>query len=227
MITGIVPARVAAVERFVDEPDVPLFAAEEGALVGTPLARRNEYATVRHCARLALATLAVDAVAIVAGDRGSPVWPLGVVGSMTHCSGYRAAAVARDAEVRTIGIDAEPHAPLSRGVLHHVSSADERSRLEGLIAAAPGIAWDRLLFSAKESVYKAWFPLVRQPLGFKEADVAFCSDDGTFVATIHRRPTGCSELGRVYGSWAVSESLVATAVVVAERRSAARPIPPP
>jgi 4'-phosphopantetheinyl transferase EntD len=34
----------------------------------------------------------------------------------------------------------------------------ERAMLRDLAATAPGPCWDRLLFSAKESVYKAWFP---------------------------------------------------------------------
>jgi 4'-phosphopantetheinyl transferase EntD len=45
------------------------------------------------------------------------------------------------------------------GVLGIVAVAGEQERLRRLKAAAPGTCWDRLLFSAKESVYKAWFPL--------------------------------------------------------------------
>ncbi|HEY3692789.1 MAG TPA: hypothetical protein VGL46_21300 [Pseudonocardiaceae bacterium] len=49
---------------------------------------------------------------MVPGERRKPVWPPGVVGSLTHCTGYRAAAVAHRRGVLTVGIDAEPHEPL-------------------------------------------------------------------------------------------------------------------
>jgi len=214
VLSAIVPACVATVERFADEPDVRLFAAEEAAIIRAVPKRRNEFATVRHCARLALASLGVDPVALVPSERGAPSWPPGVVGSMTHCDGYRAAAVARETDLRTIGIDAEPHGPLPDNVLHLVSRAAERRHLDELFAAAPTIAWDRALFSAKESVYKAWFPVTREWLDFSDAHVTFDPYDGTFDVAILRTPAGGADLGRVRGRWTVVGNIIATAVVV-------------
>ena len=77
-----------------------------------------------------------------------------------------------------------PHGPLPDGVLNQVSLPAERARLGELAAAAPGVCWDRVLFSAKESVYKAWFPLARRWLGFDEADVTIDPADGTFRARL-------------------------------------------
>jgi enterobactin synthetase component D / holo-[acyl-carrier protein] synthase len=215
VLAGIVPASVAAVERFADEPGVPLFTAEEAAVSRAVLKRRNEFATTRHCARLALATLGIDAVALVPGQRGAPVWPPGVVGSMTHCDGYRAAVVARDTDVRTLGIDAEPHEPLPKGVLSLVSSPAERRHLDELSATVPTIAWDRILFSAKESIYKAWFPVAREWLGFDEAEVTLDPDHGTFDGMIRRSAANGADLGRIRGRWTVARQLLATAIVIA------------
>ena len=88
------------------------------------------------------------------------MWPAGIRGSMTHCAGYAAAAVGPISRISAIGIDAEPDAPLPDGVLDLVATAAERDRL-AVTPRKPDIPhWDRLLFSAKEAVYKAWFPLV-------------------------------------------------------------------
>jgi 4'-phosphopantetheinyl transferase EntD len=67
---------------------------------------------VRTCARQAMAALGIAPAPIVPGDRGSPRWPAGVLGSMTHCAGYRACAVAYAADVLAIGIDTKPARPL-------------------------------------------------------------------------------------------------------------------
>jgi 4'-phosphopantetheinyl transferase EntD len=148
VIEQILPAAVTAVEAFTDPPDVLLFPEEEALVAQAVDKRRREFATARGCARSALATLGFAAAPILTGDKGAPQWPAGVVGSITHCAGYRAAAVARSDQVRSLGVDAEPDDVLPHGVLDVVSLPAERDRLWQLTAAAPGTCWDRLLFSA-------------------------------------------------------------------------------
>src|SRR5262249_58497649 len=94
---------------------------------------------------------------VLPGRAGEPRWPDGVVGSITHCAGYRACAVAPARGMAAIGIDAEPCLTLADGLLAAVAGAAERAWLAELGAASPGMPWDRLLFSAKESGYKAWY----------------------------------------------------------------------
>src|SRR5690349_19867240 len=110
------PAGVACRDTTEDVAESTLFAEEAERVAKAVTKRRREFATVRHCARQALAELGIQPVALLNGERGAPKWPAGVVGSMTHCAGYRAAAVALDTVIHTIGIDAEPHGPLPEGV---------------------------------------------------------------------------------------------------------------
>src|SRR5262245_28830029 len=99
MIDELVPGAVTAVEAFVDPPDATLFPEEEAVVRAAVDKRRREFTTARVCARAALAKLGYPPIPILPGKRGAPTWPDGVVGSMTHCAGYRAAAVARATEV--------------------------------------------------------------------------------------------------------------------------------
>jgi 4'-phosphopantetheinyl transferase EntD len=215
VIEKLLPAGVAAVEAFDDSLDGPLFPEEEALIARAVDKRRREFTTARVCARQALAELGLPPVPILPGDRGAPRWPYGVVGSVTHCDGYRAAAVARETEVVTIGIDAEPHLPLPEGVMEAVSVAAERRRDEMLRRISPRVHWDRLLFSAKESVYKAWFPLMRCWLGFEDADITL-GLDGTFAARLLGRPA--SSAGRPLtgfaGRWQVADGFMVTAITV-------------
>jgi hypothetical protein len=119
----------------------------------------REFTTARACARHALAQLGLPASPITNGPNGELRWPAGVVGSITHCEGYRAVAHARAGQITTIGIDAEPHQALPPGVLDSISDQQERHAVGELNRSVEGVHWDRLLFSAKESIYKAWFPL--------------------------------------------------------------------
>jgi 4'-phosphopantetheinyl transferase EntD len=184
VIEDILPPVVAAVELRHDPPGVLLYPEEEAAVARAVEKRRREFATVRHCAREALARLGLPPAPIVPGPRGAPRWPDGVVGSMTHCAGYRAAAVGLARDVATIGIDAEPHEPLPEGVIDLVASPAERRRLTRLAAAAPDRHWDRVLFCAKEAVYKAWSPLTGRWLDFGEVDLILDPDASTFTARL-------------------------------------------
>jgi 4'-phosphopantetheinyl transferase EntD len=218
VIEEILPPAVRSAESFGDPASLPLVDAEEALIANAVDKRRREFRTTRACARRALAALGVPPVAILRGERGEPRWPVGVVGSMTHCAGYRAGAVAWAENVVTIGMDAEPAAPLPVGVLAEVTAPAEREHLSRLAAAVPAVAWDRLLFCAKEAVYKAWFPLARRWLGFEDAVVEL-GRDGTLAARL--LVAGPRVDGRVLtgfaGRWLARDGLLAATVVI-ERR---------
>jgi len=205
-------AAVASAEEFGDPEGAWLFPEEAAVVAKAVDKRRREFTTARHCARAALRQLDVASAPILPGERGAPRWPDGVVGSMTHCAGYRAAAVARAADILTIGIDAEPDEAIPDGVLDHVSLPDERTRLRDLAARAPGTSWDRLLFSAKESVYKAWFPLARRWLGFEDAEVTIDAAGGTFTARLLVSAPGVPP--GFAGRWIASGGLLVTSITV-------------
>ncbi|RVX38770.1 4'-phosphopantetheinyl transferase EntD [Nonomuraea polychroma] len=221
MIEEILPREVVSVESFGDL-DEELFPEEEAAIARAVDKRRREFATVRACARHALARLGRPPVPLLPGERGAPRWPHGVVGSMTHCEGYRGAAVAMDDDMLTVGLDAEPHAPLPDGVLGAVSLDSERRMLAELAAAAGDVCWDRLLFSAKESVYKAWYPLVGKMLDFDEAELDF-DPSGAFRARllVPGPLVNGAQLTGFHGRWLVRDGLVMTAIAVAAQASPA------
>ena len=114
-----------------DPPELAPLPEEEPLIAKSVAKRRNEFITVRYCARQALGELGVPPVPILKGDKGEPCWPDGVVGSLTHCTGFRGAAVGRHGAVRSVGIDAEPHDVLPNGVLDAISLPDGTCRIAG------------------------------------------------------------------------------------------------
>ncbi|MFC9063033.1 4'-phosphopantetheinyl transferase, partial [Streptomyces sp. NPDC057074] len=178
MIEELLPGTVVVVEaRGLDDTGhLPLHPEEEPRIARAVAKRRREYTVVRSCARRAMEKLGVPPQPVLTGEHGAPRWPAGLTGSMTHCDGYCAAALVRLTDLASLGIDAEPDGPLPEGVLRGVALPAEVERLRLLAERRPGIHWDRLLFSAKESVYKAWFPLTGLWLDFSEADIELTVD---------------------------------------------------
>lgn len=211
-------------EAFGDPAEAALLPAEREYVVRAVEKRRREFTTARWCARRALARLGLPPVAIPRGERGAPVWPAGVVGSMTHCDGYRAAALARSGDVISIGVDAEPHAPLPDGVLETVTLPEERRLLADVTASDPTVCWDRLLFCAKEATYKTWFPLTRRWLGFDEASVSLDPVAGTFVARllVPGPVVGGEKVDSFPGRWLVDDGLIAAAIVLSRTATGRR-----
>ena len=112
-------------------------------------------------------------------------------------------------DVASIGIDAEPNEETPDGVLQVIADHAEREHLAALPPARPGVHWDRLLFSAKESVYKAWFPLTGRWLGFDDASVSIDRETETFTARL-RVPGPAingSSIDSFNGHWTVRDGV--------------------
>ncbi len=217
MIERILPAQIAAVEAFGNDPAAVLFPQERATVARASEGRRMEFATARACARAAMTRLGLPEVAVLSGPRGAPQWPEGVTGSITHCAGYRAAAVALTRDVVSLGVDAEPNEVLpDPGMLELIALGQERARLAELAAELPGICWDRLLFSAKESVYKTWFPLAGRWLGFESADIVIDPREGTFTARllVPGPQVAGTPLTTLNGRWLADHGFLVTAAVV-------------
>jgi 4'-phosphopantetheinyl transferase EntD len=208
---------VCATER---ATDAGVLHEEELALVeGASPGRLAEFATGRWCAHGALAALlgpAQAALPVLADGRGAPVWPPGVVGSITHCMGWTGAVAAQGRAGRLgrgvagVGIDAEPAGPLPEGVLEVVASEHERGGLDALRGRDPGVPWETVLHSAKESAYKAAYPLLGLVLSHDDV-VVDLSADGRFRAT--SGVLGPARVG-VRGRWTAGPAVVLTLAVV-------------
>ncbi|MBB3038563.1 4'-phosphopantetheinyl transferase family protein [Hoyosella altamirensis] len=224
MIDRIVSAPLVTAEAFADHDSAFVPSAERAAVARAVPTRQREFFTVRHLARRAMVQLGVpggDRMPILKGERGAPTWPEGVIGSMTHCTGYRSAVVGLLSDVRSVGIDAEPHSALPSGVLPSVSIAAERDWLASAAREhGPDVHFDKLLFCAKETTYKAWFPITRRWLGFEDAHITFSVDDtgrsGGFTSTILIDGTVVSgaPLTELRGQWLVDGDLVVASIVV-------------
>lgn len=202
-LAAILPKGAVAVERGAISESAAsaampaLYPVEEALIAGASERRRREFAEARACAREALAALGVAAGPIPATPDGAPVWPEGVVGSITHKGGYRAAVVAFRSQIAGIGIDAEPDQRLPDGVLETIASPAELDQVESLLERRAGLAWDRLLFCAKEASVKAAQPVGPGASGVRSAEVVLDPDARAFSAKVKQ-----TAISGAWGRWA-------------------------
>jgi 4'-phosphopantetheinyl transferase EntD len=175
--TGLLPAELAVVARAVEK-------------------RRREFAAGRRAARRAMSMLGLPVLPVgMAADR-APVWPSGVVGSIAHTGSICIAVVGRSSKLRSLGIDLEPDEPLEPGLCREICTPAEQAML-ATYSERNGGRLARLIFSVKECVYKAQYPLTRAPMNFEDLEVV--PDRGA--------PTCRAKFGRTVGIFQKDASL--------------------
>lgn len=159
------------------------FPDEEVAIARAVASRKQQYRATRALAHRAFERLGLGRRALVNHDDRSPLWPDGLVGSLTHTDAFCAVCVARSSEYRSLGIDAEGADRVTTDLFSRVLTQRERALVLSLPASEQrGLA--TLFFSAKESLYKCQFPLSRRFLGFEDVEIALDLDAGTFSSRI-------------------------------------------
>lgn len=159
--------------------DFQLFPEEEEALsLRAVEARRLDFRLGRAVARRATERLLGAQLPIPKAEDGRPLWPAGVVGAISHSAKVAVAAVAATTDCVGIGVDIEQRNRLLKtDISEHVCRANEIAWLDA--AATPTDRNERLLrlFAAKESIFKALYPVELVYLGFHDAEL--CWDDAT------------------------------------------------
>ncbi|MGW8725169.1 4'-phosphopantetheinyl transferase family protein [Streptomyces sp. NPDC055808] len=216
LLRAVLPPWAVGAARADDVPG-PLFAAERALCEGAGPRRKGEFTTGRWCAHRALARLGERPVGVGRGPRGEPLWPRGVLGSISHCAGFRAAALCRTWDAWALGIDAEVEGPLPARVRARLISEEEAGLMR------PEVAGERLLFSAKEAVYKACSALVGPGQAPPMAELRILVEPGEHgpgaSGRFRARVPAVAGLvgldpGHIEGRWHRSHGLVLTSCVV-------------
>jgi 4'-phosphopantetheinyl transferase EntD len=191
----------------------PLSAEERSYLIDATSQRYVEFATGRRCAISALKSLGIDTPSLGRRRERLPAWPKGTLGSITHCEGLCAAAVSLTKVTRFLAIDAEPNESLPSGVLERIGLPNEVEQLK-LLGTKEHLhcSLDRVLFSAKESVFKALYPEVNIYFGFEDVEIEFEAGAERFSAQLSELLQTLTGIARMQGTFVFTPAHVMTAV---------------
>jgi 4'-phosphopantetheinyl transferase EntD len=204
---------VIFLERRGDPPAAAPFPGEEGILANPTPKRLAQFRAGRDLARQALARLGYPPQPIGKGPLGEPLLPAGAVGSLTHTKGYWACAVAAKVDFRALGLDAEPNVEPPARVQGRIATPPE---LEEIGRLPPGPAYLRLLFCAKEALYKAACSLLGSappPLTLA-VTIAGGPTGGSFALRTNLHP----DLGSARCRWQLRDGVLVCAVAVGAER---------
>jgi 4'-phosphopantetheinyl transferase EntD len=160
-LSPLFPANVVIIHATEAMWATPAHREEERLIAGSVTKRRRQFRAGRNAAHAALSQLDAPYGPLLRGDSRQPIWPQGFFGSISHCDDSCVAACAKDGTIVSLGLDVEPLAPLKPGIARYIETEDERDFMQRY-----GELPRRLIFSAKESLYKCYYPLVGRFFGF-------------------------------------------------------------
>lgn len=186
--------------------DGEVSAAEITAIAGASARRKREFMVGRVLARKLLAELDIHQHNLLIGNDRAPEWPKGVLGSITHSDRICGVVVTHPSpELQGIGLDVEPAEALEQDLWDLLCTAKERKWLDELPAKERGLM-ARLLFSAKEAVYKSQYLTTRRFLEFEDVELDVDQSTGTFTARL--LAPGMKGDCRPTGGWRISEGFL-------------------
>ena len=155
-----------------------------------------------------MAALGLPNTAIPFGANREPIWPDGIVGSISHCGAIAAAAASRSSARGGIGIDIEIAEPLDDSTLDLICCPAELKWLQNRENARE---YAKLIFSAKESVYKCIWPTVQRFVDFRDIAIRIDAEAGTFTPAKWSNDLPASVVGAVTGRYAIRDRWIMTA----------------
>lgn len=171
--------------------------------------RKMDYLAGRLCGLEALKKLNIQVNNIPMQKDRSPLWPDGIVGSITHTNGIAIAAVSNS--LKGIGIDAERLMSENRykKISKMFVSENEKSLVETNLEINP-----TLIFSAKESLYKALYPQCMQYFGFLEATLISIKKN-SFEIELHSEHSSVKPLDKIYsGKYSLFNDLLVSWITI-------------
>lgn len=156
--------------RAIEDCQEPRYQSDLDAVINAVASRQREYIAGRVLARELLGRLGVDTQTIASGPKREPLWPSGIIGSISHNELSCAVVVAQDSVITSVGIDIETTGRIERQLWGHLFTEEET---EHLLQLGP-VAQSRqasIFFSIKEAFYKYQFPITQAWVGFREVSV--------------------------------------------------------
>lgn len=183
--------------------------------------RKAEFIAGRYCARQALENLHADPTTVDIGENRSPVWPPGFVGSITHTHGYASAIVANHVNIRSVGLDSEQwilEKTAGNVAKQILTDAEIFTDYQDLFESQRHFL--TMVFSAKESIFKCLYPMVKQFFGFHAAVITplpFDSEQNTGRFEFELLQDLNAEFAQGYrgcGQYSMADDLVHTSILL-------------
>jgi enterobactin synthetase component D / holo-[acyl-carrier protein] synthase len=214
IVRPLLPDHIRVVEGPIIDVQHLLWPEEAACVARAVPRRRAEFSCGRVFARSAMKSFGAGDDALLVGKDRVPIWPPGLVGSISHTDRYCAVAVARKAQISVIGIDLEEMQRFPSDLARYVLSPREIEANLHQLRDQQRLERMAIIFSAKESFYKCLFPLVCAPLAFHNVEIIVDDRSTGFEGRLLTATEPFDAGHRFIGRYAIQGGYVATTVTL-------------
>jgi 4'-phosphopantetheinyl transferase EntD len=207
-LTRMFPSTVSCVFSARPPESFALLGEEINAAATMSPSRQREFSHGRMCARQALAALGLPDCTVPTEPSRAPRWPDKIAGSISHCGDYAAAVAARTADCPGLGIDLEKDTAIDSALSGIICRTEEYQLIQS-IGQYPTAT--KLIFSAKESIFKCIWPSVQRFVDFQEIEIQPDLLAGTFRAIAHSPALPHELIESIRGHFVRTDGLLITA----------------
>lgn len=190
-----------------------LFDIEERGILDALPMRKREFAAGRAAARTALQALDIAPQPIARAADRRPIWPEGIVGSISHSQGFAVAVVGLETNLAGVGLDIEKASPIKKELRPYILTPFEQTErdYEPTVDGSPRCT---ISFVAKEALFKCVYPITRKRFGFHEARIEI-HRDGYWNVISHTSPSSLPlDLNLLNGRWAKVDQLIMAVISI-------------
>lgn len=197
----------------IEDKEYELYPEERVSIQNAIAKRQREFGAGRLCARKAMARLGIKNSPLLKGPDGSPVWPPGIVGAISHSTTWCGSAVASKEDILGAGLDIETIDRVNMKIAKKVLTPVEME----WVNASDEDAQKRLalLFSAKETIFKCVAPVYGKRFGFHDMVITHATEEQSFEVKLDDKISAevpnCSTL---IGRYLMHEGDVCTGMVL-------------
>lgn len=196
--------------------ELPVSEPEEALIARAVDKRKREFRAGRHAAQALFQSLGINHPHLLKGKQREPAWPKGWVGSISHTDGFCAVVLASTDVAISIGLDVELSTPLNPELRELICRPEEMIQIDALKRQhGAGLPLEKLIFSAKESIHKVYFPLNFHTLDFLDACIEVNWKEGSFCGRIlNPEPAPLIPITHLQGRFMLKDRWIFTAIVL-------------
>jgi len=185
--------------------DFELYSKEKEHTSRMATKRLNDFRASRFCARRCLSQLGIEPFALLSRSNRAPIWPDGIIGSISHTTNLCAAAVIEKNGVTGIGIDVETTKPINMDILDMICSNNEIKRLK---KQGDPLILGKVVFSIKESIFKCFNPRFDHWLDFKDVNLELSMKDKRYHMNFREKVEPELKNCTINGHWFLGQKFI-------------------
>ena len=178
----------------VNEQVKPVHADEWQLVANASLKRQREFTCGRYYAHQLLIAAGYGDCFVDRDDKGCPIWPDGVIGSISHTNDYCVAVLSANTATAALGVDLEECGRMKESLWPRLFTDQEIQQIRAVRSPAESMRLAAIIFSAKEAFYKCDYPLNGRSYDFREVEVTVNDTEHRLNFDFHcpDRPQGCT-----------------------------------